>query len=134
MTLEIATKFASMLDRNDFENARRLFASHCVYEMRGEQIVGPDAILASYKASDDFAQSTLDVVHYESHVRETDGSIIIGYIDRIQHNGKSLVHRCEQRVEIGEDGLVERIVHCDLPGEVEALNCFFAEGGISRDT
>ena len=134
MFREVAKTFVSMLNRSDFEGARRVLAPHCVYEMREDLLVGPDAILASYRGSDDLARGTLDFIQYESHVRETPSSWAIGYIDRIQHEGKSLVHRCKQIVEIGVHGLIERIVHCDLPGEVEALNSFFKEVGISRDS
>ena len=41
-------------------------------------------------------------------------------------------HRCRQHLTVGAEGRVVKIVHEDLPGEVESLERYFEACGIER--
>lgn len=132
--VETATALAQALDRNDFTSAARWIAPDCVYEVRGERVLGAAAILASYAESAKWAQRQFDEVRYESDVGLPDGDTVpVLYTDNLQKaGGRWHRHRCRQHLTIAPSGLVTRIVHEDLPGEVEALEAYFAACGISR--
>ena len=125
---------ATALDHGDFATARRWLSTSCVYTISGMTHVGPDAIVDSYERNEKWARASFDSLESESSVRHCDdGAFVISYVDRIQHAGKELVHRCEQRVEVDADRLVCKIDHHDLPGESEALSRFLDEVGVSRE-
>lgn len=122
---EIAERFAKGLDAQDYETARGLLSGECKYRCRGEEYVGPSAIIASYRENGDAAECKFDAVRYESAVGVLpDGTALIQYTDHLSRNGRHFTFQCEQVVEIGEDGLIARIEHHDLPGQQERLAAF----------
>ena len=129
-----ATALARALDRNDFAGAAECIAADCVYEVRGEAIEGAAAILASYADSARFATRHFDEVRYESEAGEPDGATVaVLYTDYLMKaGGRWHRHRCRQHLTVGAEGRVVKIVHEDLPGEVEALEAYFKECGIER--
>lgn len=130
----VVTAFARALDHNDFEAARTLLSSSCVYEVGGETLIGPDAVLASYAESARWVERNLDEVRYESEiVRETSAGCTVLYTDYLMKvPAQWHVHRCEQDVFVDAEGRVTRIVHRDLEGEKERLASFFEAAGIER--
>lgn len=130
----VATALAQALDRNDFVGAAEWIASHCIYEVRGETIVGSAAILASYAGTSTWVTQMFDEVRYESAVEPPSGdTAAVLYTDYLMKvPGKWHRHRCRQHLTVGESGRVERIVHEDLPGEQESLDRYFEECGIER--
>jgi hypothetical protein len=66
-------------------------------------------------------------------VREDEQGIVIEYTDVIEHGGARHRYRCQQRVALGEGGLIVRIEHCELPGEKEALGAYWRAIGVRRD-
>ena len=130
---ELARRFAESLDGEDYEAARRCLSPRAEYVISGDVHSGPDAILASYRASGDWAARAIDRIAYESRVNATGPrTAVISFTDRIEHAGEKLVHRCEQRLEFDDDGAIRRITHVDLPGEPEALAAYFQRVGLSR--
>ncbi len=130
--LDIARRFAAALDRCDFGEAAGYLAPDCRYEIGHEVLVGPDAVVASYRASDEWGRRVLHRVIYESEVEETADGISMLYTDRIIQDGETHEHRSHQRVWLNDDGQITRIVHAELPGEREQLEEFFKRHGIRR--
>jgi ketosteroid isomerase-like protein len=132
--LAIARSLAQALDRNDFAGAARWIAPDCVYVMRGREIAGAPAILASYAESAEWAARQFDEVRYESEVSlGENGSAAVLYTDYLlKAPGRWHRHRCRQHLTLGAEGRVTRIVHEDLPGETESLEAYLRECGIER--
>ncbi len=117
--LTIADRFAKALDHEDYPTAIALLDEACVYTVQGKTHDGRDAIVASYDAAGQ-AGKRFDSLTYESEVRAgDDGWTIIRFRDLVEHKGHTLDHHCEQWLRINDAGLIERIEHRDLPGEVE---------------
>ncbi len=132
-SLSIARRFAAALDRCDFDEAAGYVAADCRYDTGHGELVGPNAIIASYRASDEWGRGVLDQVVYESEVTaNADGSLTVLYIDRLTHRGETIEYRSRQRLWLNEAGQVIRILHQELPGEREALDAFFARHGVRR--
>jgi ketosteroid isomerase-like protein len=128
--IEIVRRFAIALDGEDYEAGLGLLDAGCVYTIRGETIVGPGAIIDSYRGNGDTAAQVFDGISYGSEVAGgADGWIVIRFFDRIVHAGQRLDHACEQWVRVG-GGRVVRIEHHDLPGERERLEAFKAAHGV----
>jgi RimJ/RimL family protein N-acetyltransferase len=129
-TRERAEAFASALDADEFERARPLVSPHCSYEVRGVSWHGPDAILGSYADATRSARTLVDEVRYQSRVSAlTERALDVHFTDVLLHAGREHRHRCVQHLTFGPDGLVERIVHEDLPGERAALAAFLSGVG-----
>ena len=132
--VDITTRLASLLDAADHEQAAQLLAPDCVYDFRGSEMNGREAIMASYDAAHEEAVKTFDEVGYDSAVRadaDDASSAIIRYGDILTKNGVTHRHECEQRITINrESGLVTRIQHIDLPGERDRLNEFLVSVGL----
>ncbi len=121
----IADAFRVALDHNDFDAARALLRDDCEYLIRGETLHGAVAIVASYRDADENAGRTFDHHAYDSSVVEAgDDEAIIEFVDHLELGGRSLTHRCHQRILPGPGGLIHRIEHIDLPGEREAVDDF----------
>jgi hypothetical protein len=122
---ETGTRFAAALDADDFDAVRWVLAAGCRYEIRGTVLVGPDAILESYRSASEGAKQEFDSVRYESLVVAFGaGTVTVEFADHVERNGKAHTFRCRQRLTLDADGRVVGIVHEDLPGERERLTEF----------
>jgi len=131
--MHAARHFASSLDMVDYVAAAAWLAPDCRYEIGDAAHVGPEAILASYRKSSDWASRALDDIRYESIIRAGErGSVVVEFVDHLTHGGKTHTHRCEQHLEFGESGLISGIRHVEIPGEREALDRFLALVGVDR--
>jgi hypothetical protein len=103
--------------------------------VRGEVVRGREAIVASYRASSEWARANLASIAYTSEVEPARGDDVgVLYTDDLTaRDGARHIHRCRQVYSVGEQGRVVVIVHDDLPGEAEALQAFFEACGIARD-
>ena len=127
-SVETATALAGALDREDYPAARALLDDNCVYEIRGEEIVGADAIVASYRENGEAGRKRFDEVRYESAVSELAPTRArIDYTDIVTLGNSTHVHCCAQEIETGADGRVVNIAHIDLPGQREMLEAFKAD-------
>jgi len=134
---DLLEQWAAALDADDFGRVRALLSPHCVYRMRDTELVGPDAICGSYAEAAAWGRSKLDGLVYESSLTETGagtghGAGTVRFVDHLEHAGERHTHTCEQQVELGEDGLIARIEHRDLPGEREAVEAWFEKVGLER--
>ena len=134
LVLRIAKQFAQSLDNEDYLAAQQLLGPQCSYDMRGSVLTEPSSIIESYKESAEWAARELDSIEYENTVeRSANGEAAITFVDRIQHQGKELVHRCQQIIRLDNTGLIVHIQHKDLPGELEALQTFLCQVGVRRE-
>lgn len=132
---DIAARFARSLDQEDYARTAACLASNCEYHIAGITHFGPAAIIAAYRDNGDWAARELDSVRYRSTVRETQpGGVVVEFVDHLEHAGISHVHRCEQRLEFDQAGLIARITHIELPGEKKAVERFFRSVGVTRPT
>ncbi len=129
---QIVRRFATALDRCDYAEATRYVAADCRYEIGAQQLLGPEAIIASYRESAEWGRRVLDQVIYESDVQQEAGAFSVLYTDRLTHHGETHVYRCRQWLWLDSAGRIVRIVHEELPGEREKLDAFFAKHGIKR--
>ena len=125
--LEIVRRFALALDHEDYSAASSLLAPECEYEIRNDRHAGPDAIIGAYRGNGDEAAERFDAISYGSDARhDPESGFVISFWDRIEHEGRSHLHRCEQVLTVNSEGRIDRILHRDLPGEVESLAAFKA--------
>lgn len=133
----VARAFADALDRNDFERAATWMSPDCRYDVSasalaaGDTIVGPEAILDSYRQSDQRARQVFDAVEYTSTVEAVHGSTaVVRFDDVLRKGGQEHHHHCRQHVTVGESHLIESIVQEDIPSEVTAVQAFKKRVGI----
>ncbi len=133
VALELARRFAVALDASDWDAAGGCLAPTCEYVFRGTCIVGRDPVIDSYRKIGEWVATTFECVRYESAVRPAEpAAAVIAFRDLIDHGEHHLDFRCEQRLEVGADGLVARIEHVDLPGEPEKAARFNAACGVEK--
>src|SRR5262249_32886429 len=129
---EVVGRLARLLDADDFGAAAGLIAPDCEYRARRETLIGRDAIVASYAASSGWAREHQIAGGYSSEIEAVavdEGSLL--FTDDLVLNGRSHRYRCRQRFHVGEDGLVNRIVHEEIATERLALEEFMRAGGIT---
>jgi hypothetical protein len=125
-----ARRFASLLDGDDLARLAPLLAATCTYDTGQELLVGPEAIIASYRGASDRAREQFDDMRFESElIAADDHSAVVLFRDLITLRGRTHVHVCHQRVEFAPDGKVVRIEHRELPGERERLEAFLGGEG-----
>jgi len=125
-----AQEWKAALDADDFAAAEALIAPDAVYSVAGDTLVGPSAILDSYRQASCAAHAAFDAVGYRSTiVAETDRDIAIRFFDDLRFGDRTHVHQCEQDVELSNEGLITRIRHRDIPGQRELVRQFMSEVG-----
>jgi hypothetical protein len=125
--------FVFALDRCDFVAARKFLSKDCRYETGGGELIGPEAIIDSYERNAQWAARAIERVDYESEItRQSDSVFDVLYTDRISHRGHQHAYRCRQKLFLGPDGEIVRVLHEDIAGEPEALRAFFEAHGIRR--
>jgi hypothetical protein len=131
---EIAHRFAGALDREDYEAARAMLTPDCRYEGRTGTVVGPDAIVSSYRHHSATARRLFDTVEYRSEPqRIDDDTACVRFFDCISKHGQTHVYQCQQRLQLRSDGLIASIRHEELPGARERLLEFCAACGVTLD-
>lgn len=129
----IAQRFAEALDESDFVEASRYLSPDCCYRTGNEDLIGPEAILASYSKNAEWASQAPERVLYESLVeRQADETMRILFTARIVQGGLTHKYHCRQELVVNQRGKIVAIVHEELPGEREKLNEFLARCGINR--
>ncbi len=130
----VASRFAAALDAENYETVAMLLSPDCEYAARGGALVGPDAIVASYREAGKWVKANIASVTYESSVRAVnESSAVITFVDHLEDSGLRHSYRCEQSIEIRADGKIIRIAHVEMPGEREAADAFLRRIGVSRD-
>jgi hypothetical protein len=127
MILELARRFAAALDGEDYETARASLAAGCVYEAPEGELIGPEAIVASYSQNGVAARGRFAKIEYTSEVAATGpAEAVITFTDRVMLGGQWHAYRCRQHIRLDATGLIEHIRHEELPGERERVRQFEA--------
>ncbi len=127
-----AKLYANALDEDDFESARVYLAQNCQYSVGGKELYGPEAIIQSFREGSDKAKRIFDQVDYGSEILRVDGnSVTTQFTDLIQIKGQSLIYSSKQHLKFGEDGLIVRIEHEEIPGELEGLQALLKRLGVA---
>jgi ribosomal protein S18 acetylase RimI-like enzyme len=127
-----AERYAKALDEDDFETAKGCLAKGCRYLVKEKEQQGPEAIIQSFREGSEKAKRVFDQVDYGSEILRIDGNnVTIQFTDLIQIKGQTIVYSSKQHLEFGEDGLISRIVHEEIPGELEALEAVLKRLGVA---
>ena len=127
-----AERFAKALDEDDFESAKTHLAQNCQYSVGEKDLRGPEQVIQSFREGSDKAKRIFDHVDFGSEVLRIDGkNVTVQFTDLIQIKGQTLVYSSKQHLEFGEDGLIVRIVHEEIPGELEALEAVLNRLGVA---
>ena len=128
---KVAERLAAALDAEDYEAVGRLLSAECVYHSPESPLVGPAAIIASYRGHGASGRDRFEKIEYASQVGEKSPTeATITFFDRVKQNGRWHEFRCRQHVSIDADGNVTEIRHEEIPSERERLREF--ESGFGR--
>lgn len=134
-TQAAARRFATALDAEDYPALAEVLSDECRFVTSRETLVGPEAIVASYRSASLWAKANIGHVHYESTVHEgAGGSAVVTFIDRLEHDGLTHTYACEQEVCVDVRERICRIVHRELPGQREAVETFLRRIGVRRNS
>jgi hypothetical protein len=133
----VAEAFANALDRGDFARVRGLVAPECRYDLRAASLtdegtlVGPDAIIESYRSHDSRARRLFDRVEYCSAVEAVAGlTATIRFGDVLEKDGQRHTYSCRQRITLNDSGAIESIVQQDSTEETVAVRAFMERVGV----
>lgn len=130
MSLESAARFAAALDAEDDVAVSACLASGCEYEAPEGVLIGPEAIVDSYRKNAVAARGRFAKIEYASEVATVGrAEVVITFIDRLMLGGVWHEHRCRQHIRLNRAGLIEHIRHEELPGERERLRQFESTHG-----
>jgi hypothetical protein len=134
----IAQAFANALDRNDFDAAAAMLAPTCRYDLTRASLtsegtlMGPEAIVQSYRRHNARAQVLFDRVEYFSAVEDIEGgAAVIRFSDVLEKGSERHTYSCRQRVVVNESGLIDLIVQFDIPEETTAVRAFLRRVGVN---
>lgn len=132
LTLAVAAAFGSALDKDDFKAAALLLADDCLYYIGTEKLEGPEAICASYESNMLEGRVKFDKLEWgESRVEAIDDeSCYVHFTDYLGHKGQEYTHRCKQRIQLNESGLIWQIEHIHDKAEHERLQNFYRSVGL----
>jgi hypothetical protein len=130
LTRAQASRFTAALDADDFEGIRPLLAGGCVYDTSKETLIGPDAVIASYRKNGESARERFAEIEYESAVVEAGPSrATVEFTDHLTARGERHTYRCRQRLRFDATGRIVAIAHEELPGERARLEEFLLRIG-----
>ena len=131
--LDIARKWASLLDVEAFDELPAMLHPECEYGSPKGVVLGAQEIVDTYLRNAVWAHETFDYIAWESEIApESDGRIRITFIDKTRHRGVDHVYRCQQYIHIDENGRIDRIEHEAIESEEKALKAFFDRVGVRR--
>ena len=129
---QIAIKFGSTLDNDQFELTKKLLSDDCNYFIGEAVLTGPDEICNSYEQNMVEGREKLDTLEWgESSIESIDDKkFIVHFTDYLTHKNKRHIHRCEQILNFNNDGLICKITHIENPEEKEKLAEFYKAVGL----
>jgi hypothetical protein len=94
-----------------------MLAPTCCYDLTRASLtsegtlVGPDAILESYRSHDARARKFFDRVDYSSAVDAVDGmTAVIRFTDVLEKAGQQHIYSCRQRISVNDSAVIASIV------------------------
>lgn len=129
---EIVESLAVALDADNYEAAHTTLAANVRYEVKGLTLIGPDAVVDSYRGASEQAHELFDGVGYDHEItQEGDNTYVISYRDILTIAEETVIHHARQDVTV-VDGEVVQIVNVELDGQRELVDEFLARHGRSR--
>jgi hypothetical protein len=127
----IAEEFASALDDDQFERAASLLGQDCCCRMRDREIRGRGEVMQSFIDASAWAHARIERVAY-THAIEYAGERVatIRFFDDFEHGGSRIHHESLMHLTLGADGLIERLVLDEPPGEREGVMTLLREAGV----
>ncbi len=126
---KVVERLAAALDAEDYEAVGRLLSAKCVYHSPEGLLIGPAAIIASYRGHGASGRDRFEEIEYTSQVDgKSPTEAIVTFFDRVKRNGRWHEFRCRQHVSTDAAGCVTEIRHEEIPGERERLREF--ESGV----
>lgn len=130
---DLIKTLALALDHDDYTTARTALSDDVRYEVKGEVLRGPDAVLQSYEQASIMAHELFDAVGYDHEIGEIESDqITVDYTDALTIGDETLVHHARQIYTVDPDRGVIEIVNVELPGESAKVDEFLARHGKSR--
>jgi len=129
---DVAERFASALDADDFLEAAHLLEEDCLYSTHGREIRGREHVMASFVEASDWAHAHLDKITYEHTLVHSQAAATIRFVDIFEHRGQKVRHECLMHVDTGPNDRIRRLTLEDLPGERERVGAFLEAFGIKR--
>jgi hypothetical protein len=129
----MALAFATALDRNDFEGAISLLAPTGRYEPCAPEgvLVGPAAIVESYRWHDARDRAAFDRVEYSSSIESVHAlTAAIRFTDVLEKDGESHTYNCRQHITVNETAAIYRIIQEDVPEEKAVVRDFMKRVGV----
>jgi hypothetical protein len=133
----IAHAFATALDQNDFDRVIFLLSPNCRFEVTNSAsaservLVGPAAIVESYRWHDARARATIDRVEYSNSIEGVHAmTAAIRFTDVLEKNGDSHTYNCRQHITVHEAAAICRIIQEDIPEEKAAVREFMKRVGV----
>jgi len=129
---QIAEQFTEALDQDNFQRLRKLLGEECTYQIGTQELVGPDAIADSYEQNMIEGRKALDELTWGQCGIEkvSENEFLLHFTDHLKHQGHSYIHRCQQRIVIGEDKTIVSIVHVENDEEQFKLEQFYRKVGL----
>jgi len=131
----IAIKFGTSLDQDDYKTTRQLLSSDCEYIIGSEILIGPQAISDSYEQNMIEGKKKMDKLEWgKSRIEDiTESEFFVHFTDYLTHKGESYTHRCKQKVTVNTDNKIIKIEHIDNAEEAEKLKAFYIKVGIVKE-
>ena len=120
----VVQRFAAALDAEAYDEAVQFLAHDCAYESPDGTLIGPEAIMASYRDNGERARSRFDEIVYSSIVAQYGYEYVVTYTDGLRLSDRWHEFRCRQRLRVNAEGKVVAIRHEEVPGERERLRRF----------
>ena len=120
----VVLRFAAALDAEAYDEAVEFLAHDCAYESPDGTLIGPAAIMASYRDNGERARSRFDEIVYSSSVAQNGDEYVVTYTDGLRCGDRWHEFRCRQRLRVNPGGKVVAIRHEEIPGERERLSRF----------
>ena len=134
----VAQAFADALDRSDFEGVTRMLAPTCRYDLTTasftseDTLVGPNAILESYRWHGARERKLFDRVEYSSVVEAIDGmTAVIRFTDVLEKEGQRHTYSCRQRITVEDSMVIGSIMQEDISSEIVAVRAFMERVGVT---
>ena len=133
--IEYVETLAQALDSDDYATAESVMSADVEYVIGDKTLIGPQAIVASYKTASEMAHLIFDAVAYDHDIVSSDDPTFfsIDYSDILTIDDETLTHMAVQHVRAKPRRGVVHITNVDVPGERERVDAFLERHGRSRD-
>jgi hypothetical protein len=133
VAIQIAERFADLLDRREYDLLQHVLSPDCRYELRGRVLGGVSPIIEEYRTATEWAFKVLERIEFESRVvAESPSSNRVTFTDRLFLGDAVHEYRCQQVLTVDDSGQIIHIRHVDLEGQSAALEAFFRKCEIVR--